>query len=101
MCGSPHPLDGREADARVIGRIGIDDVAPVITCGQFAAKAVVGEFVPVSATVWREGHDAVAATLHVDGPGRASAIDAPMVRAHEPDSRGTTPAALQKHISWK
>ncbi|GAA1900865.1 alpha-1,4-glucan--maltose-1-phosphate maltosyltransferase [Williamsia serinedens] len=70
----------------MIGRIGIDDVAPVITCGQFAAKAVVGEFVPVSATVWREGHDAVAATLHVDGPGRASAIETPMVRAHEPDT---------------
>ncbi|MGZ8180080.1 alpha-1,4-glucan--maltose-1-phosphate maltosyltransferase [Williamsia sp. SKLECPSW1] len=70
----------------MIGRIGIDDVAPVITCGQFAAKAVVGEFVPVSATVWREGHDAVAATLHVDGPGRASSIEVPMVRAHEPDT---------------
>ncbi|GAA2068660.1 maltotransferase domain-containing protein [Williamsia deligens] len=70
----------------MIGRIGIDDVAPVITNGQFAAKAVVGEFVPVSATVWREGHDAVAATLHVDGPGRASAIETPMVRAHEPDT---------------
>lgn len=80
----------------MIGRIGIDDVAPVITCGQFAAKAVVGEFVPVSATVWREGHDAVAATLHVDGPGRASAIDAPMVRAHEPDTwnAGFVPTAV-------
>lgn len=47
------------------GRIGIDDVAPVVFCGQFPAKAVVGEVVPVRATVWREGHDAVAATLVV------------------------------------
>ncbi|MGV0746061.1 alpha-1,4-glucan--maltose-1-phosphate maltosyltransferase [Mycolicibacterium sp. XJ870] len=47
------------------GRIGIDDVAPVISCGRFPAKAVVGEVVPVRATVWREGHDAVAATLVV------------------------------------
>ncbi len=45
------------------GRIGIDDVAPVVFGGQFPAKAVVGEVVPVRATVWREGHDAVAATL--------------------------------------
>jgi starch synthase (maltosyl-transferring) len=49
----------------VPGRIEIDDVAPVVSGGVFPAKAVVGEVVPVSATVWREGHDAVAATLVV------------------------------------
>lgn len=47
------------------GRIGIDDVAPVVSGGRYPAKAVVGEVVPVRATVWREGHDAVAATLVV------------------------------------
>ncbi|MDV3127943.1 alpha-1,4-glucan--maltose-1-phosphate maltosyltransferase [Mycobacterium sp. 21AC1] len=47
------------------GRIEIDDVAPVISGGRFPAKAVIGEVVPVRATVWREGHDAVAATLVV------------------------------------
>ncbi len=47
------------------GRIGIDDVAPAISGGRFPAKAVVGEVVPVCATVWREGHDKVAATLVV------------------------------------
>lgn len=47
------------------GRIGIDDVAPVVSGGKFPAKAVVGEVVPVRATVWREGHDAVSATLVV------------------------------------
>lgn len=47
------------------GRIEIDDVQPVISGGKFPAKAVVGEVVPVCATVWREGHDAVAATLVV------------------------------------
>ena len=45
------------------GRIEIDDVEPVVSDGRYPAKAVVGEVVPVSATVWREGHDAVAATL--------------------------------------
>jgi starch synthase (maltosyl-transferring) len=49
----------------VPGRIEIDDVAPVVSCGTYPAKAVVGEVVPVSASVWREGHDAVAATLVV------------------------------------
>jgi starch synthase (maltosyl-transferring) len=47
------------------GRIEIDDVAPVVSGGVYPAKAVVGEVVPVRATVWREGHDAVAATLVV------------------------------------
>ena len=53
------------------GRIGIDDVAPVVSAGRYPAKAVVGEVVPVSATVWREGHDAVAATLVVRYHGTA------------------------------
>ena len=47
------------------GRIAIDDVAPVVSGGTYPAKAVVGEIVPVCATVWREGHEAVAATLVV------------------------------------
>lgn len=50
------------------GRLGIDDVQPDVSGGRFPAKAVVGEVVPVSAVVWREGHDAVAATLAVRGP---------------------------------
>lgn len=47
------------------GRIEIDDVQPVVSCGTYPAKAVVGEVIPVSAAVWREGHEAVAATLVV------------------------------------
>ena len=53
------------------GRIEIDDVAPVVSGGRFPAKAVTGEVVPVTATVWREGHDAVAATLVVRYHGTA------------------------------
>jgi len=49
----------------VAGRIEIDDVAPVVSYGRYPAKAVVGEVVPVKAVVWREGHDAVSATLVV------------------------------------
>ncbi|MBC7633716.1 alpha-1,4-glucan--maltose-1-phosphate maltosyltransferase, partial [Aeromicrobium sp.] len=33
------------------------------------AKAVIGEHVPVLATIWREGHDAVAGTVAWRGPG--------------------------------
>jgi starch synthase (maltosyl-transferring) len=55
----------------VPGRIEIDDVEPAVSGGKFPAKAVVGEVVPVRATVWREGHDAVAATLVVRHHGSA------------------------------
>ncbi|CRK58956.1 Putative glucanase glgE [Alloactinosynnema sp. L-07] len=51
------------------GRLGIDDVSPIVACGRYAAKGVVGEHIPVRATVWREGHDAVAATVTWRGPG--------------------------------
>ncbi|MGW5052009.1 alpha-1,4-glucan--maltose-1-phosphate maltosyltransferase [Actinokineospora sp. NPDC004072] len=50
------------------GRLGIDDVSPVVSCGRYPAKAVVGEHIPIQATVWREGHDAVAATVSWRGP---------------------------------
>ncbi|SPM31391.1 alpha-1,4-glucan--maltose-1-phosphate maltosyltransferase [Mycobacterium terramassiliense] len=54
----------------VPGRVEIDNVQPVVSCGAYPAKAVVGEMVPVSAAVWREGHEAVAATLVVRYLGR-------------------------------
>ncbi len=51
------------------GRLGIDDVRPVSGDGTHPSKAVTGEYVPVTATVWREGHDAVGATVVWRGPG--------------------------------
>lgn len=44
------------------------DVSPVVEGGRWPAKAVVGEMVPVEATVFREGHDAVAATAVLVAP---------------------------------
>jgi starch synthase (maltosyl-transferring) len=74
-------------------RLGITDVAPVVSCGAFSARAVVGEHLPVTATVFREGHDAVAANVvwePADAPtGRASRRPAPLLRmekfGQEPD----------------
>ena len=70
------------------GRIEVDDVAPVVSCGTYPAKAVVGEIVPVSATVWREGHEALGATLVVRYLGKS------YPRAGvEPPRPGTKPVA--------
>jgi len=46
----------------VVGRIGLTDVTPVVgstVSPEFPARAVAGEPVPLSAVVFREGHDAV------------------------------------------
>jgi starch synthase (maltosyl-transferring) len=105
----------------VAGRIGIDDVEPVVSGGRFPAKAVVGEVVPVSATVWREGHDAVAATLVVrfhgtaypqlvDGPAQETSVrpvpietvvtPVPRTKPHViPMSTGQTPDVFHGHFS--
>jgi len=55
----------------MIGRIPILDVQPAVSCGRWPAKAVVGETFTVSATVFREGHDMVAADVVLrDAKGR-------------------------------
>jgi starch synthase (maltosyl-transferring) len=52
----------------VTGRLGISDVAPVVSCGRYPARAVVGEHLPIAATVFREGHDAISANVAWRGP---------------------------------
>jgi starch synthase (maltosyl-transferring) len=52
----------------MIGRIPITDVSPTVECGRWPAKAAVGETVPITATVFREGHDMVAADVVAIGP---------------------------------
>jgi starch synthase (maltosyl-transferring) len=50
------------------GRFPIEDVTPSVECGRYPAKAVVGELVPVAARSYREGHEALGATVVVRGP---------------------------------
>ena len=51
-----------------IGRIPVLDVRPCIDHGTLPAKSVVGEELEVVATVFREGHDAVNATVVLTDP---------------------------------
>ncbi|MDT0475816.1 alpha-1,4-glucan--maltose-1-phosphate maltosyltransferase [Streptomyces sp. DSM 41014] len=53
---------------RPIGRIPVRDVRPAVEHGRRPAKAVVGETFEVTATVFREGHDAVAADVVLTDP---------------------------------
>ncbi len=70
----------------MVGRIPITDVTPTVGCGRYPAKAVVGEPFEVTASVFREGHDALNADVVLTGP---DGVDRPAVRmgkdAEEPD----------------
>jgi starch synthase (maltosyl-transferring) len=69
----------------MIGRIPVLDVRPLVDCGRRPAKAVVGETFEVTATVFREGHDAVAANVVLRDPAGRSGPWTPM-RELEPGS---------------
>ncbi|MDX2596253.1 MULTISPECIES: alpha-1,4-glucan--maltose-1-phosphate maltosyltransferase [Streptomyces] len=54
--------------APTVGRIPVRDVRPQVDAGRRPARAVPGELFEVSATVFREGHDAVAANVVLTDP---------------------------------
>ncbi|SED75621.1 alpha-1,4-glucan--maltose-1-phosphate maltosyltransferase [Streptomyces sp. Ag109_O5-10] len=51
-----------------IGRVPVRDVRPAVECGRRPVKAVPGETFQVTATVFREGHDAVGANVVLCDP---------------------------------
>ncbi len=52
----------------MVGRIPVVNVMPVVDLGRQPAKATVGEPFPVTATVFREGHDKLGAEVVLTGP---------------------------------
>src|SRR5579875_3976607 len=54
--------------SRPVGRIPALNVRPTVGDGDFPTKSVVGEPFTVTATVFREGHDAVNASVAITDP---------------------------------
>jgi starch synthase (maltosyl-transferring) len=52
----------------MVGRIPVLDVTPVVEHGRYPAKAAVGETFPVTALVFREGHDQLGADVVLTDP---------------------------------
>ena len=50
-------------------RIQIQAVEPIVDCGRYPVKATVGDRVEVFATVFKDGHDTLAGSVRVRGPG--------------------------------
>src|ERR671923_149173 len=82
-----HPLEApgedwsvlpRPAERTAPPRIQILSPAPMIDCGRFAAKRTVGEWVDVSADVFRDGHEIVRAVVRYRGPSGEDWREAPM-----------------------
>ncbi len=62
-----------------VGRVPIVNVQPTLEEGRWAARAVIGEAVPISATIFREGHDSEGATVVVTDPdGKVHSFPMPM-----------------------
>ncbi len=62
------------------------DVSPVVDLGRQAAKATVGEPMPVRASVFREGHDQLGAEVVLSDPSGARLAPVRMVKhAEVPD----------------
>lgn len=69
------------------GRIPVAALSPVVEAGSYPAKASVGELIPIRAKVFREGHDAVNASVVLtapDGSQRRVRMDAVEPRGLDP-----------------
>ncbi|MEV7993979.1 maltotransferase domain-containing protein, partial [Streptomyces sp. NPDC086077] len=66
--GPPAAEPPSADESTAVGRIPVLDVRPVVQHGRRPAKAVTGETFEISATVFREGHDAVAANVVLRDP---------------------------------
>ena len=102
----PDTQSAAAADVRlqtVTGRIPVTDVQPVVLDGRFPAKAVVGEDIPVRATVFREGHDSVRATVRLLDPAGAE-VQRVQMRPGRPGLAEVVatlrPAEPGLHSSW-
>ncbi len=82
-----------------IGRIPVLDVGPVVDGGRRPTKSVVGELFTLSATVFREGHDAVSATaVLVDPDGDEHHV--PMTLVNEGLSHWETEVFADREGVW-
>jgi starch synthase (maltosyl-transferring) len=61
-----------------VGRIWIGDVTPQVDCGRWPAKACVGDTVPVAATIVRDGHDVLRASVRLRPDGARRWQESPL-----------------------
>src|SRR4029078_3741647 len=75
----------------MVGRIPVMDVMPLVDLGRLPAKATVDEPLPVSATVFREGHDKL---------GVEAVLIAPDGTAHAPVRMAPVDDVPDRYLAW-
>ncbi|MFF8804200.1 alpha-1,4-glucan--maltose-1-phosphate maltosyltransferase [Streptomyces omiyaensis] len=83
-----------------VGRIPIADVRPQVDGGHRPARAVPGEVFDVSATVFREGHDAVAANVVLTDPDGRTGPWSPMRLVAPGTDRYTARVSASREGDW-
>ena len=84
----------------MVGRIPVMDVMPLVDLGRQPAKATVGEPFPVTATVFREGHDKLSAEVVLTGPDGTRAAPVRMQRLEEPPDRYVAWVTPDREGAW-
>ena len=84
----------------VTGRIPVLDVRPRVRDGELPAKAVTGEHLDITATVFREGHGVIAADVVLRGPGGAPVLRVPMTLVDEDADRWSATVVPDTEGMW-
>ncbi|MGA4863867.1 maltotransferase domain-containing protein [Streptomyces lavendulocolor] len=95
-----RPDAGAPVFAPTVGRIPVVDVTPRVDGGRRPARAVPGEVFEVSATVFREGHDAVAANVVLTGPDGEPGPWTPMRLTAPGTDRYAAPVSADREGDW-
>jgi starch synthase (maltosyl-transferring) len=59
-------------------RIQIQAIEPIVDCGGFPARAIVGDRIDVHATIFKDGHDTLGGALRVKAPGAKRWQESPL-----------------------
>lgn len=84
-------------------RIPIVDVWPQVSCGRRPAAAALGETIPISATVFRDGHAPLTVEVHAGPVGGATAdpsVTAPMLPSPDGVDRWTGSITVDEMGPW-
>ena len=79
------------ATVRALPRVAIERVAPTADDGRFAVKRLAGESVVVTADIFGDGHEALAAVVRWRAPGAEAWHEAPMRRGENDRWSGRVP----------
>jgi len=98
MPGAPSAR--RRSASSTVPHIAIECVSPELDDGRFPVKRIIGDGFQVSADIFRDGHDVLAAHIRYLVPGETSWRTAPMVFEYNPD-RWTGGFPLDRIGLWR